>query len=212
MTPSKDGLALTEKSEGCKLRAYRDTGGVLTIGYGHTGGVREGQVIDQMTAETLLKHDIEYAVGIVNSHALPCTQGQFDALVDFVFNLGPSQFLNSHLYKYHKAGEYDKAAAEFPKWKYDNGKVIPGLVTRRAAEQALYTHQALEAVHLHTDEQEHSASFVPYPAPVESSAGSSLPSPVPPAPVSGTAPASGIGQSVFLSQASALFRKLLGKG
>jgi lysozyme len=139
MELSNLGLKLIEASEGCKLRAYRDTGGVLTIGYGHTGGVREGQVIDQATAEILLKHDIQYAVGVVNSHALPCSQGQFDALVDFVFNVGPSQFLSSHLYQYHKAGEHEKAAAEFPKWKYDNGKVEPGLVTRRAKERETYT-------------------------------------------------------------------------
>jgi hypothetical protein len=63
-------------------------------------------------------------LGIGGLIAAPCSQGQFDALVDFVFNVGPSQFLTSHLLKYHKAGEYDKAAAEFPKWKYDNGKVI----------------------------------------------------------------------------------------
>jgi lysozyme len=138
MEYSSKGLALTEASEGCKLRAYRDTGGVLTIGYGHTGGVREGQVITQEMAVTLLQHDIEYAVGVVNSHALPCTQGQFDALVDFVFNVGPSQFLSSHLLKYHLAGEHNKAAAEFQRWKYDNGKVIPGLVIRRTKERELY--------------------------------------------------------------------------
>lgn len=139
MQVSENGIKLTESSEGCQLRAYRDTGGVLTIGYGHTRGVRENQVIDQPTAESLLKHDMDYAVGIVNSHAMPCTtQGQFDALVDFVFNVGPSQFLSSHLLKYHLAGDYAAAAAEFPKWQYDNGKVEPGLVKRRAAEAALY--------------------------------------------------------------------------
>jgi lysozyme len=139
MEVSDKGLELTESSEGCKLRAYRDTGGVLTIGYGHTGGVRENQVIDQPMAELLLKHDLDYAVGVVNAHAMPCaTQGQFDALVDFVFNVGPSQFLNSHLHTYHVAGEYEKAAAEFPKWKFDNGRVIDGLVTRRQKERELY--------------------------------------------------------------------------
>jgi lysozyme len=92
-------------------------------------------------AEVLLKHDIEYAVGIVNSHALPCTQNQFDALVDFVFNVGPAQFLTSHILRYHLAGEYEKAAAEFPKWKFDNGKVIAGLVTRRQKERDLYSLQ-----------------------------------------------------------------------
>lgn len=138
MEYSSKGLALTEKSEGCKLRAYRDTGGVLTIGYGHTGGVRENQVITQEVAETLLRHDVQYAVGVVNAHALPCTQGQFDALVDFVFNVGPTQFLHSTLLRYHLAGDYKKAADEFDRWIYDNGRKLDGLIKRRAAEKALY--------------------------------------------------------------------------
>ena len=138
MTPSTKCYALTESSEGCKLLAYQDTGGVWTIGYGHTRGVRPHQVITQTLAETLLQHDMDYAVNVVNTHCLPATQGQFDALCDFVFNVGPNQFLPSHLFKYHVAKEYDKAAAEFPKWKYDNGNIEPGLVTRRAAEEALY--------------------------------------------------------------------------
>jgi lysozyme len=138
MQIDQKGLSLTEQSEGCRLVAYKDTGGVWTIGYGHTNGVREGQVITQAVAETLLRHDIAYAEGVVNEHALPCTQGQFDALVDFVFNVGPSQFLHSHLLVYHKAGQYEKAAAEFSKWKFDNGKVILGLVKRRGNEAACY--------------------------------------------------------------------------
>lgn len=138
MEVSNKGRQLTEDSEGCRLKAYQDTGGVWTIGYGHTGGVKPNQVIDQNTAEILLEHDMAYAVGVVNAHCLPCTQGQFDALTDFVFNVGPSQFLTSHLYRYHVAGAYDKAAAEFPKWKYDNGQVIDGLVTRREKERELY--------------------------------------------------------------------------
>lgn len=138
MELSDKGLKLIEMSEGCRLKAYQDTGGVWTIGHGHTGGVRSNQTITQDVAASLLKHDIEYAVGVVNSHALPCTQGQFDALVDFVFNVGPSQFLSSHLYAYHKEGSYKSAAAEFEKWRYDNGKVINGLVIRRQKERELY--------------------------------------------------------------------------
>lgn len=138
MEYSTNGLKLTEESEGCRLKAYQDTGGVWTIGYGHTGNVRPGTTITQTEAEALLKHDVEYAANFVKQHAMPCTQGQFDALVDFTFNLGPTQVLHSTLLKYHLAGEHNKAAAEFPKWKFDNGKVIPGLVTRRAKEAALY--------------------------------------------------------------------------
>lgn len=139
MQPSENCYKLTEESEGCRLKAYQDTGGVWTIGYGHTGGVAPNSTITQELANTLLEHDMQYAANIVNTHCSPCSQGQFDALTDFVFNVGPTQFLTSHLYRYHVAGEYDKAAAEFPKWKYDNGQVEPGLVTRRERERLLYT-------------------------------------------------------------------------
>lgn len=142
MQSSEAGMKLTEDSEGCRLKAYQDTGGVWTIGYGHTGNVKPNSTITQEQAEALLHLDRKYAETCVNQHALPCTQGQFDALVDFVFNVGPSQFLTSHLLRYHRAGQYDLAAKEFPKWKYDNGTVEPGLVKRRSAEAALYSQPA----------------------------------------------------------------------
>jgi lysozyme len=212
MQPSNNELELTKLSEGCSLKSYQDTGGVWTIGYGHTNGVVPGQVITQQVAEDLLRLDIQNAVSCVNSHAIPCTQNQFDALVDFVFNVGPSQFLSSHLLAFHKAGQYDKAADEFPKWKFDNGKVIPGLVERRARERALYTRQEPEADHPHTDAPEHSVSSEPCPVPAELSVTSSQSSQVLPEPLSNTAPVSNNGQSEFVSQALALVRKLLGKG
>jgi lysozyme len=139
MEYSHNGLALTEASEGLRLKAYQDTGGVWTIGYGHTRGVTPNQVITQEQAEALLSLDIKYAVSVINEHGGVCSQNEFDALVDFVFNVGPVQFLTSHLLKYHLAGDKEKAAAEFPKWKFDNGHVEPGLVIRRQKEQALYS-------------------------------------------------------------------------
>lgn len=211
MQPSKDCLYLTEKSEGCRLKAYQDTGGVWTIGYGHTNGVQPNQTITQAMAEVLLKHDMEYASKFVEQHAGVCTQGQFDALTDFVFNVGPSQFLSSHLYRYHTSGQYEKAAAEFPKWKYDNGKVEPGLVARRSLEQALYSRQAPSGVRPHTDELGHSVEPTVGSVPAGPERDVAPPSPVPSVPVSGTAPVSGIPPSEFLSQASALLRRLIGK-
>jgi lysozyme len=179
---------------------------------GHTGGVKPNQVITNEIAETLLEHDMQYAASIVNTHCLPCTQGQFDALTDFVFNVGPSQFLSSHLFTYHKTRQYDKAADEFPKWKYDNGKVIPGLVTRRAKERELYTSQEPQADHPHTDVPEHSVPSVDGSASANPGPSVDQSSVAPPAPVSSTAPASNSGQSEFVAQALVLLRKLLGKG
>jgi lysozyme len=205
---SDRGLKLTETSEGLRLKSYQDTGGVWTIGYGHTVGVKPNQLITEETADSLLKLDIAYAVNVVNVHCNRCTQSQFDALVDFCFNVGPTQFLSSHLYSYHKAGAYDKAAAEFPKWKYDNGKVIQGLVTRRLAERALYSLQEPQEAHPHTDVQEHSVpstvgsvSAIPGPNVVQSS-------PAQPLPASSAAPVSSNRQAVFESRFDALLRKL----
>lgn len=212
MLQSKVGRQLTESSEGLRLKSYLDTGGVWTIGYGHTNGVKPNQVITKEIADQLFEIDNDFAENCINKYALPCNQNQFDALVDFVFNVGPAQFLSSHLYRYHKSGEYDKAAAEFPKWKYDNGKVIPGLVTRRAAEQHLYNHQGPVVARPNTDaptrsEPSVAGSASPRPGPdaVQSS-------PVPPVLASNTAPGSNNGQSEFLSQAWGLVRNLIGKG
>jgi hypothetical protein len=130
-------------------------------------------------------------------------------LVDFVFNVGPTQFLSSHLFAYHKSGEYEKAAAEFPKWKYDNGKIIPGLVTRRAKEAALYSRQAPEAVHQHTDEPARSVPSVVYSAPLTPTSTVAQSSVARPAPIPNTVQGSSTGLSALLSQASAIFRNLL---
>ena len=108
------------------------------MGYGHTKGVRPNQVITQDAANAFLRDDVKDAVLCVNQNAGRCTQGQFDAMVDFVFNLGAKQFLSSTLLKKHKKGDYAGAAKEFGRWVHDNGRVLPGLVKRREAERKLY--------------------------------------------------------------------------
>lgn len=95
-------------------------------------------VITEARATELLREDLADSVACVNKNALPCTQGQFDALVDFVFNLGADQFLHSTLLRKHKAGDYTGAAREFGRWVHDNGKTLPGLVTRRESERKMY--------------------------------------------------------------------------
>jgi lysozyme len=208
MQQSERGKELTKTSEGLRLKAYQDTGGVWTIGYGHTNGVRPNQVITKEVADQLFEADNDFAEHCVNKFALPCTQNQFDALVDFVFNVGPSQFLSSTLLKLHKAGEYDKAAAEFPKWKYDNGKVIRGLVVRRAAEKALYSLQEPEEARQRTDEPEHSASPVAYSEPASPSPSAVQSSPAQPAPASETARESDSALAALFARALGLLRKL----
>jgi lysozyme len=134
------GLALTKQFEGLRLSSYQDSGGVWTIGYGHTGpDVRSGTIISQNEADRLLAVDAASAVGCVNRLLkVPVTQNQFDALVDFTFNLGCHRLLGSTLLKLVNEQRFDEAVLEFPKWVYGGGKVLPGLVARRKAEAELF--------------------------------------------------------------------------
>lgn len=137
LTYSKAGLTLTEGFEGDKLTAYRDGGGVLTIGYGHTNGVTEGMVWTQEQADFALRQDTIQAANVVNRLVeIKLTQEEFDALVDFVFNLGPTAFYKSTMLKDLNAGNIEAAADQFHLWDHDAGKVVAGLLRRRLAEQA----------------------------------------------------------------------------
>lgn len=136
MAYSSDGLHLTEEFEQCRLLAYRDVGGILTIGWGHTSGVTEGMTITQPQADALLQHDIGNAVMMVNYVlCVPVTQPEFDALVDFCFNVGGSNFAHSTMAKLLNAKQYAAAAEEFEKWCYASGKRCAGLLRRRLAEE-----------------------------------------------------------------------------
>jgi lysozyme len=139
MQISDKGLDLIKRFEGLRLDAYRCPAGIWTIGYGHTGsGVREGLTITPLKAETFLRADVGRFGEGVEECAGPCTQGQFDALVSFAFNLGLGALRASTLLKLHQLGQHKLAAAEFARWVYAGGKELPGLVRRRAAEAALY--------------------------------------------------------------------------
>lgn len=137
---SSAGLALTRSFEGLRLAAYQDSAGVWTIGYGHTGtGVHAGQRITEPEAEALLRADLAAAVECVRRAVkVTLTQGQFDALVDFCFNVGRGNFLGSTLLRSVNRGEFSNAAAQFGLWVHAGGRVIPGLVRRRAAEAAMF--------------------------------------------------------------------------
>ncbi len=129
--------------EGLYLEAYICPGGSLTIGYGHTADVYEGQTITLDEAEELLRNDIASYEKKVREYAaaagVQLTQGQFDALVDFAYNLGKGAFEDSGLVEMIGDGDLDGAAAHMQKYVYaknkDGEKVkLPGLVTRRATE------------------------------------------------------------------------------
>lgn len=138
-TTSQRGLDLIENAEGLHLTAYQDDVGVWTIGYGHTRGVRPGMVITAADAQAYLRSDLNVAERAVNTLVtVDITQNQFDALVDFTFNLGAGDLAGSTLLRRLNDGDYDGAANEFGLWIHAGGKVEPGLVKRRNAEKALF--------------------------------------------------------------------------
>lgn len=149
---SAEGLALIKEFEGLRLTGYVDPVGILTIGYGHTGpDVKKGQKITKEQAEALLMADIAEAAAIVDKHVTaPLSPLQRDAVISFVFNVGPGKkgkkdgFVElkkggqSTLLKRLNERDYDAASLEFGKWVHAGGEVLKGLVRRRNAEQALF--------------------------------------------------------------------------
>ena len=137
---SDAGLAMTRQFEGCELNAYQDQVGVWTIGYGHTGrDVVAGLTITQDQANALLASDIAGSAAYVNQVVtVALQQNQFDALVDFVFNLGRAAFGGSTMLKQLNAGNFAAAAGQFVLWDHAGGQVVMGLLRRRQAEQAMF--------------------------------------------------------------------------
>lgn len=141
MKISKQGIDLIKKFEGFKPYAYLCPANILTIGYGHTRGVRLGQICTEAEAEQFLIEDLELAEAEVNKvvDKVELTQGQFDSLVSFIFNLGAGNFQNSTLRRKVLNNPADPTImGEFGKWVYVRGKVSLGLQKRRLEESKLY--------------------------------------------------------------------------
>ena len=144
MQTSEKGIALIKQFEGCKLTAYQDSVGIWTIGYGWTQPVegkpiRAGMTIKQETAERLLKTGlVSYESDVTRLVKVGLSQGQFDALVSFTYNLGARSLSTSTLLRKLNAGDYAGAADEFLRWNKAGGKVLNGLTRRREAERALF--------------------------------------------------------------------------
>jgi spore coat assembly protein SafA len=143
MSISQSGVDFVKSKEGFRANAYRDPAGVWTIGYGHTAGVKPGQHVTKAQAEALLRQDLSSAENAVRNYVkVPLTQGQFDALTSFAFNVGNGALKNSTLLKKLNAGDYAGAQNEFGRWVHGGGKRLPGLVTRRREEAAMFGGQA----------------------------------------------------------------------
>jgi lysozyme len=133
------GLGLIQEFEGCKLEAYRCPANILTIGIGHTRGVKEGNKITESQALDLLREDVRWVENAINKHVqVRINQNQYDALCSFIFNCGEGAFSLSTLLRKLNTGDYEGAANEFSRWNKANGKELPGLTRRRAAEKALF--------------------------------------------------------------------------
>lgn len=150
MIPSQWLYDFLERYEQFRPTAYKPTPkDVWTIGYGHTHGVKEGDTCTIAQALIWLKEDTTEACNRVNRNVtVPLTQEQFDSLVSIVFNVGPGVpgvrdgiiWLAmtggpSSLLRKLNAGDYAGAAAEFPKWNKQAGRVLGGLVARRLEER-----------------------------------------------------------------------------
>ncbi len=143
MKTSAQGKALIKGHEALRLFAYKDVGGVPTIGWGHTKDVFIGQHINEATAEQYLAEDVAEVDECINRHVkVPLTQNQFDALSSFTFNLGCGALRDSTLLEKLNTGDYLGAAEEFKRWnKAKIGgvlTVVDGLTARRERERALF--------------------------------------------------------------------------
>jgi len=139
MKISQEGLALIKKFEGCELKAYHCAAGVPTIGYGSTHGVTMDMQITQEEADKLLLHEMEEYEGYINDMVnVDLEQNQFDAMVSWVFNLGPANLKASTLLKVLNAKDYEGVPAQIKRWNKAGGKVLQGLIRRREAESLLF--------------------------------------------------------------------------
>lgn len=140
MNISTKAINLIKDFEGFKNKPYLCQGGYKTIGYGHMLKANENlEEITNEQAENLLESDIEIAENIVKRNIfVDLTQGQFDALVSFTFNLGSAALQRSTLRQKVNRNEHDDVPIEFMRWVYANGNILPGLVLRRRAEANLY--------------------------------------------------------------------------
>lgn len=147
MKTSIRGKELIKKHEGLSLKAYPDpaTGGdPWTIGYGTTiypsgEPVHPGDMITEGEAEDYLLNDLQQFEKHVNDLVMvKLSQNQFDALVSFVYNLGPHSLQSSTLLKVLNKGNYAGAAQQFDRWVYANGIRMKGLARRRAEEKQLF--------------------------------------------------------------------------
>ena len=139
MKTNQAGIDLIKRFEGVKLRAYRCPAGVWTVGVGSTRDVHAGMVITQAEADARLREDLSDAEEAVERLVnVPLNPNEHAAIVSLVFNIGAGAFSHSTLLRLLNGGDRAGAARQFKRWRRGGGKVLNGLVKRRAAETALF--------------------------------------------------------------------------
>lgn len=148
MNINQDGLDIIKEFEGLRLRAYRDSVGVLTIGYGHTSRAGAPRVISGMEitddqAEAILRQDLNIfeqgVVAVIGTKLDSLSSNQFSALVSLAYNIGVPALRNSSIATFIRLGNLEQAGKHILFWNKAGGKILPGLVRRRKAEYDLYT-------------------------------------------------------------------------
>jgi lysozyme len=144
MNMTEAGLDLIRQAEGFRSQAYRDSGGVLTIGYGHTSmagapAVTAGMRVTIDEAESILRRDVaQFALVVRKALRVQLSERQFSALVSFCYNVGGASFARSSVLLSVNSGDYAAVPRRLALWNKAAGKVLPGLIKRRAAEAAMF--------------------------------------------------------------------------
>lgn len=152
MKISEAGLNLIKQFEGCYLTAYKDPVGIPTIGYGHTKGVKLGQKITQAQADTYLRQDVASAEKAVSKYKYNYNINQFSALVSFTYNCGAG---NLKQITNNGSRTLEQISARLPNYNKAGGKVLTGLIRRRAAEKKLFDKPIKETPNNITSEEEY---------------------------------------------------------
>lgn len=149
MQLSDAGLEMIKRFEGFRAHTYLDAAGVPTVGYGHRLLQPHAfpNCLSQDDAASILRADVRDAVQVVERLVkVPLTQGQFDALVDFVFNLGQERFARSTLLRALNGGRYQAAGEQLLRWDLVNVEENQGLRARRLAELTLWNASMLPSM------------------------------------------------------------------
>ena len=143
MEISQEGVSLIKKFEGCELEAYKCSAGVWTIGYGRTKNVKEGDTCTQEQADQWLHEELPvYGAYVSDAVFIPLSQNEFDALVAWTYNLGPTNLNHSTMLKVLNDNKKEEVPHQMRKWNKArvNGEkvVLEGLERRRQAESLLF--------------------------------------------------------------------------